>query len=115
MDISTTMTLIGAILGSSALTTIIVSVINRKKTQAETKQITVSSEIELSGATLSYAKEVKTMLDDLKKDYSELKAQKKELEKSLKEWEEKYEELSEKYTKAIYFLEKLGYKEDAIK
>lgn len=108
------MTVIGAVLGSSLLTTVVVSIVNRKKTQAETKQIAVSSEIELSGATLNYAKEVKTMFDDLKQDYKEVKKKNNELEKAFKELEEKYFELEEKYTKAIEFLEKLGYKEDSI-
>ena len=96
-----------AVLGSSALTAIILAVINRKKTQAETKQITISSEIELSGATLNYAKEVKSMFDDLKKEYNELKEKNRKLEDSLHNLEGKYE-------KVVAFLEKLGYDEEEI-
>lgn len=118
MDTNLLVTIIVAVLGSSVITAVVSSIVNRKKTQAETKQITVSSEIELSGATLNYAKEVKAMYDDLKRDYNEMKKKSEqqedkidELQSKHEDLETKYEELQVKYDRVVGFLEKLGYAE----
>lgn len=107
MDTNILVAIISAVLGSSLVTAIVSWVINRKKTEAEVKQITVSSEIELSGATLNYAKEVKAMYDDLKKDYNEMKHK-------YAEQEEKINMLQRKYDCVVGFLEKLGYSESEV-
>jgi cell division septum initiation protein DivIVA len=95
------------VLGSSVIAAIVSWFINRKKTEAEIKQITVSSEIELSGATLNYAKEVKAMYDDLRRDYNEIKQENARLEMQV-------EELQNKYNRLVSFLVKLGYKESEV-
>ena len=107
MDTNILVAIISAVLGSSLVTAIVSWIINRKKTEAEVKQITVSSEIELSGATLNYAKEVKAMYDDLKRDYNELKKKNAELEG-------KIDMLQKKYDCVVEFLEKLGHSESDV-
>lgn len=114
MDTPVILTLIISILGSSLLTAVVTSFINRKKTEAETKQITVSSEIELSGATLNYAKEVKNMFDSLRNDYNKLKEEHDNLKEDYDELKAKTASLEAKYVKVIEFLGNLGYDESEI-
>ena len=107
VDANTLTVIISMVLGSSVIAAIVSWFINRKKTEAEIKQITVSSEIELSGATLNYAKEVKAMYDDLRRDYNEIKQENARLEMQV-------EELQNKYNRLVSFLVKLGYKESEV-
>lgn len=56
MDIETFITIISAILGSSLLTAWMTNRTQKPKIEAETKNISVDSEVRLSEATLKFAK-----------------------------------------------------------
>jgi len=73
MEANNVILLISSILGSLGISQFIQFLLNRKKNEAEVKQLHVSAEVEASRLALEYAKVVKDDMDGLRAELCQLR------------------------------------------